>query len=126
MKPTLIIVEDTEEYKNYLVSILSDEFDIVGTASNGKEAVELCKNIKADLVLMDIVTPIMSGLEATKRIVENSSEPPKVIFLTGLSDETLALKAIEVGAFDYLMKPINKEELCRVLLSYMQNLKNSA
>lgn len=113
-----IVLADDEFYfrqamKLYL-SEWEDEYCLVGEARNGKEGLELIRQLRPDIVLMDINMQIMSGLEAVQILYEEKI-PVKTILLTGYSEFEYAHKAIRYGVFDYLLKPISKQDLKKCL-----------
>ena len=99
----VIIVDDSDFVRDGMKIILDidDDFDVIGTASNGQEAVELARTNKCDVVLMDIQMPVMDGIEATRVFVEE--ELGKVMILTTFDDDELVDKAIKNGAKGYLI-----------------------
>jgi DNA-binding NarL/FixJ family response regulator len=84
--------------------------ELVGTASDGAEAVELARELQPDVILMDLDMPRMDGIEATRRIV---AERPKaaVLVLTAFSDRPRILGALEAGACGYLLKDVASEDV---------------
>jgi len=121
MKPTLIIVDDVPAIREKLYRLLKDTFDIVGQAEDGEQAVALVKEKKPELVLMDVVMPKMSGIEATKELQRQMPNPPKVVVLSGLKEERVVLQAFEAGVCDDRFKPINEERIKEVLLNLLQS-----
>ncbi|RLI75831.1 two-component system response regulator [Archaeoglobales archaeon] len=117
--PKVLIVDDTAFMRKLLRNILfSGGFDIVGEAENGKQAVELYKQHKPDLVTMDIVMPEMNGIEALKQI--KSIDPQaKVVMCTAVGQEQMVKAAIKLGAKGYIIKPFQApkviEEVKKVL-----------
>ncbi|MGF7087774.1 DNA-binding NarL/FixJ family response regulator [Kroppenstedtia sanguinis] len=87
-----------------------EEVEIVGEASNGAEALEKVKQLCPDVVLMDLMMPVMDGVEATRRIQKIHPEV-KVVVLTSFSDQDHVLPAIRAGAVGYQLKEIEAEEL---------------
>lgn len=85
-------------------------FDEVYTAENGVEALDLCMRHYPELVITDIRMPGMSGLELGKEVA-SLYEPVEIIILSGYSEFEYAREALKLGAYDYLLKPINIEEL---------------
>jgi two-component system response regulator AlgR len=85
---------------------------IVDEARNGREALEVVNRDKVDIVLLDIRMPEMDGMEAARHIA-GMAEPPALIFTTAF--DAYALKAFEVNAIDYLLKPIRQERLLAAL-----------
>ncbi|ABR49661.1 response regulator receiver protein [Alkaliphilus metalliredigens QYMF] len=108
---TLLLVDDENMMKEYIKFIIKEEdMEIaVFEASNGLEAVEKAKQLQPNLILMDIKMPHMDGLEATEMI---KKEVPltKIVFLTAYDKFDYAQKALRLGAYDYLLKPISPED----------------
>lgn len=118
----VIIVDDSDFVRDGMRIILEidDDFEVVGCASNGKEAVELARLNKCDVVLMDIQMPVMDGIEATKVFVEE--DLGKVMILTTFDDDVLVDKAIKNGAKGYLIKNHKPEELKQMIHSIHQGV----
>jgi NarL family two-component system response regulator LiaR len=87
-----------------------DWMEMAGEAENGVEAVEFCAAHEVDVVLMDMVMPLMDGSEATRRIIA-LGKPIKVIILTSFHEQNLVQQALMAGATSYLLKNINAEQL---------------
>ncbi len=113
----VIIVDDSDFVREGMKIILSvdEEFSVVGCAANGMEAVELAKETKPDVVLMDLQMPVMDGIEATKQIVE--ADCGKVLILTTFDDYDLVRRSIENGAKGYLIKNHTPEQLKHMIKS---------
>jgi putative two-component system response regulator len=108
MKPHILVVDDEPFYLELLVNALSDHY-AVSVAKNGKQALRLTKGMGLpNLIMLDVVMPEMDGYETCRRLKENplTAEIP-VIFLTAKSDVTDELKGFELGAVDYITKPIS-------------------
>lgn len=118
MKPTLLIVDDIKVVRARLSEQLGNDFDIVGEAASAKEALELCQRLKPQLVLMDLVMPERTGIDATRDILSLMDPKPKVIILSGVSEESYAAEALDAGASEYLLKPISPEKLISVLRAF--------
>ncbi|MEL6340669.1 MAG: response regulator [Myxococcota bacterium] len=111
----VLIVDDAIFMRNMLKDIFSgDEFDIIGEAANGVEAVERYKELKPDLTTMDIVMPFKSGIEATKEILA-SDKDAVIVMCSALGQESLVMEAIEAGAADFVVKPFKANEVQRVV-----------
>ncbi len=112
----IIIADDQRLMREGLKTILELEEDMTvpGTAANGKEALELCRRLAPDIVLMDIRMPEMDGVEATKLI---TAEIPatRVIVVTTFDDDELIIKALKAGAKTYLLKDLPSEKLLSVI-----------
>ena len=93
---------------------LDPEMEVVGEAANGQEALELAQELKPDVVLMDLLMPVMDGIEATRAI---RSELPEVevIALTSVLDDGSVTGAVRAGALGYLLKDTDSEELRRAI-----------
>jgi NarL family two-component system response regulator LiaR len=91
-----------------------DWMEPVGEAQNGVEAVEFCATHEVDVVLMDMVMPLMDGSEATRRILA-LGKPVKVIVLTSFHEQDLVQQALNAGATSYLLKNVTAEELAKAI-----------
>jgi len=110
----LVIVDDEPLARERLRRMI-DEFpgwQVVGEASNGRQAVACIKDLEPDVVLMDIHMPDVDGLQAARKLAE-MAVPPAVIFVTAHSEH--ALSAHEAAAAGYLLKPIRREQLAQAL-----------
>ena len=103
----VLTADDSEFMRNLLREILAEEFEIVGEAENGVEAVEMYKEHRPDLVMMDIVMPIRDGIEATGEIKSGDSSA-NVIMCTSIGQEEKMKKAVKAGADGYITKPFQK------------------
>ena len=104
----VLVAEDSPSIRELLIYILSTdpELKVVGTAENGKEAVDAVMRLKPDIVTMDIHMPIMDGFEATQRIME--TQPTPIVIVTGsisAGEVAQALRTIEVGALAIIARP---------------------
>jgi NarL family two-component system response regulator LiaR len=93
---------------------LDPEFEVVGEASNGQEAVEKAQQLKPDVVLMDLIMPVMDGIAATEAICGMLPEV-EVLALTSVLDDGSVIGAVKAGAIGYLLKDTQAEELCRAI-----------
>lgn len=108
----VIIAEDQELIRSSLQIVLGIEADIevVGLVENGEQAVELCGELKPEVVLMDIHMPVMNGIEASKRIKQLYPDV-KIIVLTTFRDMDYVIDALQAGAEGYLLKAIDTKDL---------------
>lgn len=116
-KIKVIIADDSDFVRDGMRIILDvdDEFEVLGSASNGQEAIEIAKKNAPDVFLMDIQMPVMDGIEATKIIVEN--QLGKVLILTTFDDDELVQSALQSGAKGYLIKNHTPEHLKQMIKS---------
>lgn len=113
----IIIADDSDFVRDGMRIILDvdDDFEVLGCARNGQEAIELAKKNAPDIFLMDIQMPKMDGIEATKYIVENNLG--KVLILTTFDDDELVQSALKNGAKGYLIKNHTPEHLKQMIKS---------
>jgi two-component system response regulator AlgR len=115
--PRILIADDEAPARARLRDLLDEcrerfALTIVDEARNGREALEVLNREKVDVVLLDIRMPEIDGLEAARHIA-GMANPPAIIFTTAF--DTYAIKAFEVNAIDYLLKPIRVERLLAAL-----------
>jgi DNA-binding NarL/FixJ family response regulator len=112
----VIICDDQATVRDGLVMLLKLEpdIDIVGTAEDGAEAVDMVADKGPDLVLMDLKMPIVNGVEATRQIATKYPDV-KVLVLTTYADDEWVFDAIQAGASGYLLKDTPREELIRAI-----------
>jgi two-component system, NarL family, nitrate/nitrite response regulator NarL len=115
----VLIADDHPHARQAITEMLEDDlsFTIVGQAKNGKEAIQLSKQLLPDIILMDIEMPEMNGLEATKIIKENSPFI-KIIILSVSDNVTDLFTAIQYGAQGYLLKNMDPDDW----LAYLHSL----
>ena len=108
----LVLVDDHELARDGLQDILTDvpDVEIVGEAADGREAIELCRRVRPDLVLMDLRMPRMDGLEATREI---KREHPKigVLVMTMHENPDYLLEALRAGAAGYILKDADQDDV---------------
>jgi DNA-binding NarL/FixJ family response regulator len=93
---------------------LDKEIAVIGEAQNGQEACDLCAVLKPDIVLMDIIMPVMDGLTATQ-CIKNAHPEIEVIALTSILEDDKVFKAIHAGAMGYLMKDTKADALAKAI-----------
>lgn len=111
-KIKVLIVDDHTIVRDGICALLglAGDIEVIGEASNGKEAIEMVKKLSPDVVLMDIAMPIMGGLEATHRIHKESPHV-KVLALTQYDDREYVFPVIEAGAYGFISKSAASSEL---------------
>jgi two-component system LytT family response regulator len=108
-----IIVDDVELARERVKMLLDDaEIEIIAECENGREAIETIRNLKPDLVFLDIEMPKINGFEVIETV--GAGKMPTVIFVTAYDE--FALRAFEVNAIDYLLKPFDEERLRKAVL----------
>ncbi len=115
-KTRILLADDHALFRRGLAGLLAaqPDFEVVGQAGNGKEVLELARELMPDLILMDIFMPEQDGLEATRRL---KAELPyvRVVVLTISEKEETLFKAVKAGAQGYLLKGIEPPELFEML-----------
>lgn len=114
----VVFVDDHEMVRIGVSSYLSAQADIevIGEADNGKKGVELCLELRPDIILMDLVMKEMDGIEATKKIIESWPEA-KIIIVTSFLDDEKVYPALEAGATSYLLKTSKASEIANAVRS---------
>jgi DNA-binding NarL/FixJ family response regulator len=108
----ILLADDHNVLRKGLRRILEEQPDleVVGEASNGREAVTLAHSLRPDIVVMDIAMPLMNGLEATRQILQRHSDM-NVLILSMYSDENYVVQVLRAGARGYLLKDTAEEDL---------------
>ncbi|MDG5799646.1 sigma-54 dependent transcriptional regulator [Marinilabiliaceae bacterium ANBcel2] len=106
----ILVIDDQKSIRNTLQDILGYEGNEVSLAEDGKQALELIKAQKFDIILCDIKMPEMDGIEVLKRVMEINSEVP-VIMISGHGTIDTAVEAIKLGAYDFIEKPLDLNRL---------------
>ena len=122
-KLRVVIADDERPARSFLRNILNNFEDVetIGEAENGAEAVELIKQTKPDLALLDLQMPEVSGLEVVKLL--SKSQLPLIAFVTAYDE--FAVQAFELNAIDYLLKPIEKARLRETLNRAQERLEQA-
>lgn len=117
----LLIVDDHPVVRDGLRGMFAGapEFEVVGEARNGREAVERAESLRADVVLMDLRMPEMGGVEAIQQL-RKTAPAVNVLVLTTYDTDDDVLPAIEAGAIGYLLKDAPREELMRAVRAAFQ------
>jgi two-component system, NarL family, response regulator len=125
VKIKLLLVEDHHIVRRGLVFFLKTkpEFEIIGEAENGEEALVCIQKERPDVVLMDISMPKMDGIEATKR-VKAYDDTIKVLMLSSFSEQDYVLPALEAGADGYQLKEVQPDQLVASIIAVYQGNAN--
>lgn len=110
----ILVVEDEIKTRESLINVLSERFSKVIGVQNGDEGLKKFKKFKPDLVITDIAMPIMDGLDMAREIKEISDDVP-IVVLSAYSEKERLLRSIDIGIDKYLIKPVDIEELFKVL-----------
>jgi two-component system, NarL family, response regulator LiaR len=120
--PIRVLVVDDHRYIHDVITrilIGISDISIVGQAANGAEAVRLCEEVTPDLILMDVVMPVMDGLQATERIREKYPDI-KILVLSSFQDHESVYQLLRGGAVGYLTKDTLANDLVNVIRTTMQ------
>ena len=106
----LLIIDDSTVNNIILQNLLEDMGYEVSSALNAKDAFEIIKEFSPDLILLDLMMPEISGFDLLRRFRKEKINIP-VVIVSAFSDDEYIRKAKELGAWDYLLKPVDKENL---------------
>jgi len=108
----VMLVDDHAMVRRGLTSFLRvyADLELVGEAANGKEAVELCRTIQPDVILMDLMMPEMDGVTATQ-LIRTDWPNVRIIALTSFKEKAQVQQALQAGAISYLLKGVSAQEL---------------
>lgn len=125
---TVLLIDDEYFFRQAIKKYFSDfssEFEICGEANNGKDGFQKILELKPDIALVDITMPQMDGIEVIREALCQNSIT-KMIILTGYSEFEYAQKALRLGVQDYLLKPIQKENLYQCLVKISERIDREA
>ncbi len=116
----VLIVEDVDLNRDLVVQLLEDQYQVI-EAINGQEGLEVAERERPDLILMDLSLPVMDGWEATRRLKANDDlRSIPVIALTAHAMVGDKEKALAAGCNDYLVKPLDEDELMAKIEKYLE------
>src|SRR5919202_6169482 len=112
----ILVAEDHPLFRKGMISLLESvpEFEVVGEAATGEEAVEHATRLQPDVVLMDLQMPEVNGIEATRRILQESPNV-RVLVVTLFEDNDSVFMALRAGARGYVLKDADEEEMVRAI-----------
>jgi two-component system, response regulator YesN len=123
-----VVIVDDEDLSRYAIrKLLSDSFvdvSVVGEAVNGQEAVQLIRELRPDLVIMDVRLPGLDGLEASRRIVK-IHQKVRIIIVSAYDDFSYAQKALNLGLAGYMLKPVTEEDVGGTLSRVLDDIRAS-
>jgi DNA-binding NarL/FixJ family response regulator len=102
--PRVLLADDLPEVHEKLIQLLRHDFDIVGSAHDGEQAIEAAKTLNPDLLILDISMPLLNGIQVASRLRETNCKA-KVIFLTIHEDQDYVEAAFSMGALGCVLKP---------------------
>jgi CheY-like chemotaxis protein len=119
---TILVVEDQSQVAFLIGAVLDKAGYSHNHVANGQEAIKLLKDgLKADLILLDIVMPVMDGYEVLDALkADETFKDIPVVMLSGLEDATDVMKAVKKGALDYCTKPIDPDDLLSTLARFIK------
>jgi DNA-binding NarL/FixJ family response regulator len=116
----VLIVDDHALFRSGLASLLTEnDIEVVGEASNGREALEKTRQLKPDIVLMDVKMDDVNGIQAT-RLIKAEMPQTKIVMVTAFDDDENLFEAVKSGAVGYILKNVKGEEFVKLLLSVME------
>jgi two-component system chemotaxis response regulator CheY len=107
---SVLVVDDAAFMRLNLKNILKEQYDIVGEAENGQQAVEMYQEHNPDIVTMDITMPVMDGIEAIKAILDIDPDA-NIVVCSAMGQQKIVIQAIELGAKDFIVKPFKKDRV---------------
>ena len=115
MAGTILIVDDAAFMRMMIKDVLTKNgFEVIGEAENGKIAIERYKELRPDLVIMDITMPEMNGIDALKGIKAVNSAA-KVVMCSAMGQQAMVIEAIQSGAKDFIVKPFQADRVCEAV-----------
>jgi len=121
MKPRVLIVDDAKFMRMTLRDIFEEAgCEVVGEASNGEQAIQMYKEVRPDIVTMDIIMPGMNGVEVVRRIRAINSRS-KILMVSAMGQQELIAESMEAGACDFIVKPFMREEVLEKVQEILQS-----
>jgi DNA-binding NarL/FixJ family response regulator len=118
-KIRIVVADDHEEMLSLVKEVLQPEFEVVAAVRDGRDLLHAVKNFKPDVIIADITMPEMSGIEATRKIVEEDLEA-RIILLTMHNDRTMVEEGLSAGAKGYVLKLSASQELVQAVYEIIQ------
>ena len=109
-KIKFMVVDDSEVIREKISGVLDQNFEIVGTAKNGAEAVEQFQQLQPRILTMDITMPIMDGIETIEAILA-IDDSVRILVVSALADKATLIRAMALGAYGFVCKPFSDYEL---------------
>ncbi len=114
----VLIVDDHAIVRSGLMLFIQTctDFELIGEAANGQEAIQVCQETNPDVVLMDIMMPVMNGIEST-RVIRQNHPDTQVVALTSFENESSVPEMLRAGAISYVLKNISVDDLAEAIRS---------
>lgn len=128
-KTRILVADDNKEFRDILVEFLSsnDDFEVVGTASDGIETLKLVEEVDADILILDIIMPHIDGIEVLDRMKNIEKEQlPKVIILSAVGQDKIIQNALNSGAEYYFLKPFDFEVFIKRIRDLINKESNAS
>ena len=120
----ILVVDDSKFMRTLLCALLDEAgHQVVGEAENAKEAIELYKMLKPDLVTLDVIMPEVEGTDAAAAIEAMKQENPEanVVMISAMGQESLMNEYLQAGAKDFIVKPFNLPDVAKVVATVLGN-----
>ena len=117
MTTGVLLVDDEPLIRSGLRAIISAEADltVLGEADDGAAVTPLVRRLRPDVVLMDVRMPVVDGIEATRRLLNNVDDPPRILVLTTFENDDYVFDALRAGASGFLLKRARPDEVVRAI-----------
>ena len=120
----ILIVDDALFMRKILSDIFSEAgHKIVGEAENAKEAIELYKKLKPDIVTMDIIMPEIGGIDTLKAIKQilKSDKDAKIVIVSAMGQQDMVVESIQAGAKDFIVKPFQRSQITEAIARLLRD-----
>lgn len=121
----ILVVDDEMAIREVLIEFLSEHGYAATGAENGREALQMVGTVRPQIILLDIAMPGMNGIETLKKL-RREFPSAAVIMISGHADNDMALQALDLGAYDFIQKPLDFRYLERTLLAKIVTLEPEA
>lgn len=116
-----MVVDDSDIIRTKISAVLSEDFEVVGTAQNGQDAVAQFKELKPAVMTLDITMPIMDGIETITEILKIDDQV-RILVVSALADKATLIKAMSLGAYGFLCKPFTDIDLADAIEELIEDL----
>lgn len=116
-----MVVDDSEIIREKISKVLTEDYEVVGTAKNGAEAVEQFNEFRPKVMTMDITMPIMDGIETIQKILE-IDDSVRILVVSALADKATLINAMVLGAHGFLCKPFTDNALADAVEELIEDL----